>query len=283
MNPSFHLPRDILESQLSSVDVLAAVFPELELPETTRDWLNEYRQGLETDQLQTLPESLSLTLTVNVDGGVSTIELNISVPFRSTSSDPSEPPPFIYNIRQPPWMSKANVVELQASMPKDDVLSAFEYLRDQACRFIKPPTSSSLPVEASSDGPVVRVWLYLPSLSTREKRADLVNYAPEYSLTGFVLAGKPGVLCLEGLSTSIDHYMKFIKTNSWGDIPSHQKKVSERYREVGQVERVFDGMQEITDVLGERGGKRANRSDMQALERWLNEKGLGSAFEKVIF
>lgn len=34
-----------------------------------------------------------------------------------------------------------------------------------------------------------RVWFWLPSLSTREKRDDMVNWAPEYNLTGFVLAG----------------------------------------------------------------------------------------------
>lgn len=82
--------------------------------------------------------------------------------------------------------------------------------------------------------------------------------------------------------------MKFIKTDSWGDIPSYQKKVSERLREgsgVGDVsvQRVFTGMQEITDSLGERGGARGNRGDMQALENWLKERGLGDAFEKVIF
>jgi hypothetical protein len=31
----------------------------------------------------------------------------------------------------------------------------------------------------------------------------MVNLAPGYALTGFVLAGKPGVLCLEGASPDI--------------------------------------------------------------------------------
>jgi hypothetical protein len=77
--------------------------------------------------------------------------------------------------------------------------------------------------------------------------------------------------------------MSFIKTHSWGDIPSHQKKVSERYRETKDVQRVFSGMEEITDSLGERSGHRANRGDMQALETWLQARGLHEAFDKVIF
>lgn len=39
------------------------------------------------------------------------------------------------------------------------------------------------------DGELQRVWFWFPSLSTREKRKDLVNYAARWGLTGFVLAG----------------------------------------------------------------------------------------------
>ena len=90
-------------------------------------------------------------------------------------------------------------------------------------------------------------------------------------------------MCLEGTSADIDAYMKFIKTHSWGDIPSQQKKVSERFRETEDVRRVFSEMEEITDSLGERGGQRANRGDMQALEAWLRARGLQEAFGNVIF
>jgi hypothetical protein len=185
-------------------------------------------------------------------------------------------------------MSKAEVSKLSGSMPPDDIFEALEYIREEGTRFLEEQKQQEEQQQqntfTSSSDPLVRVWFYFPSLSTREKRTDMVTHAPDYSLTGFVLAGKPGVLCLEGTSRNIDAYMSFIKTHSWGDIPSHQKKVSERYRETGSgVSRVFGGMEEITDSLGERGGQRANRGDMQALEAWLKGKGLGEAFERVIF
>ena len=41
----------------------------------------------------------------------------------------------------------------------------------------------------ADDGELQRVWFWFPSLSTREKRKDLVNYASRWRLTGFVLAG----------------------------------------------------------------------------------------------
>ena len=91
------------------------------------------------------------------------------------------------------------------------------------------------------------------------------------------------MLCLEGSGSNIDAYMNEIKTVSWGDIPSHQKKVSERYRETGDgVKRAFEGMIEITDLVGEKHGARQNRGDMAAIEAWLKERGLGDMFESVI-
>jgi hypothetical protein len=74
--------------------------------------------------------------------------------------------------------------------------------------------------------------------------------------------------------------MRFIKTESWGDIPAHHKKVSERYREA--AERVFTDMTEITDTVGERRGQRQNRGDMKAVEEWLDERGLKDVLKKVL-
>lgn len=68
------------------------------------------------------------------------------------------------------------------------------------------------------------------AISISRKKADSsylqVNWAPEYNLTGFVLAGKPALLVLEGTVKNINTYMNEIKAKSWADIPSFQKKVS---------------------------------------------------------
>lgn len=85
----------------------------------------------------------------------------------------------------------------------------------------QPDPDLNLPPE-----PLERAYLWFPSLSTPSKRRDLVTYASRYDLTGFVLAGKPGLLCLEGRGRAFERYMSDIKNESWGDIPSYQKKVS---------------------------------------------------------
>ena len=291
----FALPREIMDLQLSTLDLLSAMFPspnELTLPHETQLCAIQLRAWCDDQKAHpsAVPPHLSLTLDISIENPVSlsdptskSIQLNILLPLQSEDPEPLDAPPAKYSLRQPHWLSKAEVAQLAASMPPDDIFSAIDHLRDQCPAYLKPASQISSIGEREM-GPLVRVWFYFPSLSTREKRDDLVSMAPMYALTGFVLAGKPGVLCLEGASRDIDAYMKTIKTESWGDIPSYQKKVSERYREEGQAVggRRFVGMQEITESLGERRGERANRGDMKALEAWLKERGLGEAFEKVI-
>ncbi|KAJ5771556.1 hypothetical protein N7520_002085 [Penicillium odoratum] len=290
----FILPVEIMESQLSIIDLLVAMFPspgELEIAESTMQCIETLRDWCQ-DPVSTpsgIPLTMSLVVALSIADGDKTIQVSISVPLRCEDPETiDQPPPLRYTLRQPDWMTKAEVAEIAISIPQGDAMEAFEYIQGEAGRFLESKQCQAMESQGSgllesSKSPLVRVWFYFPSLSTRKKREDMVNLAPGYSLTGFVLAGKPGVLCLEGTSPDIDAYMSFIKTHSWGDIPSHQKKVSERFRQTDNIERIFSGMEEITDSLGERGGQRANRGDMQALETWLGTRGLQEAFERVIF
>lgn len=301
-----HLPPDLMESQLSTIELIRAMYPPAEdnTDSSTQELINSVREWCENGGAVAapsprLPSSISFTvtipLTMDKDGDSSpSIEINIVVPLTTTDHTITESPPLQYSLRQPPWMSRAEVAELGASMPPGDIFAAFDYVQEHAPRPPKTTTLSSSQqqprnenslstAEGQQSEPLLRVWFYFPSLSTREKRKDLVSYAAGYGLTGFVLAGKPGVLCLEGTSRAVDGYMNAIKNESWGDIPSHQKKVSERFREeIPGRRRRFEGMTEITDALGARHGARKNRGDMAALEAFLKERGVGDSFAKVV-
>lgn len=291
------LPRDLLEAQLSMVELIRAMYPSStgtsgsatdEAMERVRSWCESPGPSSGSGSLPPrFTFDMNIPLNVENSGAPSPeIQISIAVPLTSPDPDIPEPPPLTYSLRQPAWMSRAEVTELSSDMPAGDVLGAFDYIQENAPRYLRDASQSRReePPQPDKDaGPLMRVWFYFPSLSTREKRKDLVSYAAAYDLTGFVLAGKPGVLCLEGSSGHIDGYMNAIKNESWGDIPSHQKKVSERFREeCGPAGRKFAGMSEITDDLGARHGTRKNRGDMAALEAWLKKKGVGDSFSKVV-
>lgn len=103
---------------------------------------------------------------------------------------------------------------------------------------LQPPSSNPPTTSLNPNSPLERCYLWFPSLSTPAKRKDLVTYASRYDLTGFVLAGKPGLLCLEGTSEGFGKYLNDIKNESWSDIPSYQKKVSGEFYRLGERQTV---------------------------------------------
>ena len=292
------LPKELMAMQLGQIDLLMAMYAHddavhidpasLDLIETLRLWCDDDKDEALSTNIQpslTILLDLDLADSDSVQGDEPRpLQLSLTVPLHSDDFSSLDAPAIKARVQQPPWMSKTQVSQLNTSIPDEDVLTVIEYVKEAALEYSAQSDRSCTEVNLlfDKDAPLVRAWFYFPSISTRAKRNDLVNFAPTYGLSGFLMAGKPGILCLEGGSTAIDDFMKFIKTDSWGDIPSQHKKVSERYRQTdANLARVFDGMEEITETVGERRGERANRSDMKALEAWLVERGLGVAFGNV--
>lgn len=50
-----------------------------------------------------------------------------------------------------------------------------------------------------------RYWIYSHHIYSKFKRRDVVNLARENSITGFCLAGKPGIICMEGSVEDCDY------------------------------------------------------------------------------
>lgn len=178
-------------------------------------------------------------------------------------------------MAQPQWLSRASHAGLSVELtrfcsswrqgqnhgsedesPLEMIIEVVEWVKDRALIFKirEEEELKELLVKAHVNrvkdiGDFVRVWFWFPSLSTKSKRDDMVNWASQYGLTGFVLAGellfslvrfffqtlfaepffpkgKPALLCVEGDVREIEAYMGEVKSVSWADVPSFQKKVS---------------------------------------------------------
>jgi hypothetical protein len=281
------LPPELIELQIGQIDLLRAMYPdEITVEEDAQDMMDDLMD--DGPAFPTAP-MVSIYLWIKVAMDIQSprkLELGLYFPFfYNGDQEPEEPPKVNVRVIQPPWLNKSDTNQLMAGLlENEDLLGTIEHIKEAAAQQLSQALANANSATASNSatGPLVRVWFYFPSISTRSKRDDFIIHAPTYSLTGFLYAGKPGLLCVEGTSQNIDAYMKYIKTESWGDIPAHHKKVSERYRESVDVQRVFGDMSEITDTVGERRGHRVNRGDMKAIEDWLVERGLGEAFVKVL-
>ncbi|ORX56807.1 hypothetical protein DM01DRAFT_1334366 [Hesseltinella vesiculosa] len=137
--------------------------------------------------------------------------------------------------------------------------------------------------KAQQPVPCIREWLWFPMIYTREKRGDIVDWAPRYGITGFLFAGKPGCLCLEGTEKNVASFINDIKTISWANIPAGHKKISTKWQQRFTCEslaeldshRLFSNMQEL---IFEASGKFKNHNDLAMLKKWMIERHVGDAF-----
>lgn len=284
---------------IETISLLQAMYPlpeEFTLSPNTAHFLEE--------QENNPPQSFELTLRLSLeDHPDKLVELCISL--SNTDGKAS------INPRQPDWLNRTAhqtlsdslVSQLEAVSPSEYILDTIEsvkqtagdlYAESLAQESVNNPKEVDQPED---DGSLERVWFWFPMLSTREKRKDLVDYAPRYNLTGFVLAGqysspapystrfvsqliigKPALLCLEGNGRAVERYMSDIKSNSWGDIPSFQKKVTERFRRpITMQERKFDKMSDITNTVNYY-GQYNHRGDMGQVRLLMEQWGVGEDF-----
>ncbi|KAG8722993.1 hypothetical protein FRC09_005177 [Ceratobasidium sp. 395] len=307
------LPAQVLETQLSIADLLSSMFygeGELEVDDETAETIVALRDYLDTSESPKISASSFRNLHISIYLDVSdsrTLVLTTILHLRAPLVSPHKLPRLLeLSIKHSSWLSRALYEELLSSLPpyqgslapdvqgaedaRDWLMQTIEHLQSESTAAkLNTSTSTSVlsipapqePSTTTAPDKITRAWFYLPSLSTRSKRADILNLAPDHSITGFVLAGKPGLLCVESPSPlGPDSFIAQIKTESWADIPSHQKKITERYRESG-VKRAFESMDEVTEMISTRGA-RGNRGDMGEVRVFLEERGLKGVLEVVL-
>jgi hypothetical protein len=301
------LSKQVLEAQQSIVHLLSSMFlglGELEIDEDSQTVLATLAEYLDApDTFDSVPVLSNAHITIYLSVADSkTVTLSIVLHLRSANPESRSPPLLELSIKHPSWLSRTSYERLVSSLPsytgssaldvqgaedgRDWLMQVIEHLDSESTKHMltESTTSPCSPVPAPPTTPpeITRVWFYLPSLSTREKRTDMITLASKHALTGFVLAGKPGLLCIEAPDrTAPDAYIAELKTVSWADIPPHQKKITERYREVGLRARAFEDMREVTEIISTRGA-RANRGDMGEVRAFLEDKGLKGVLEIVL-
>ncbi|CAE6335255.1 unnamed protein product [Rhizoctonia solani] len=302
------LSSDVLEVQKSIIDLVMSMFlglGELEIDDESHTVLATLTEYLDApDSFETRPPLANIRLTVHLSiSDTRSIALLIIIHLRYPALKSGSAPLLEVPIKHPSWLPRIEYERLLASLPsytgssdqgvqgaedgRDWLMQIIEYFdSEDTKKLLLAELASNLPAIDKATLPtnaaITRAWFYLPSLSTRSKRDDMVRLAPKYSITGFVLAGKPGLLCIEAPSpTAPDAFISEVKTVSWADIPSHQKKITERHRESGLPTRAFEDMREVTEIISTRGA-RGNRGNMGEVREFLEEKGLKGVLEIVL-
>ena len=94
------------------------------------------------------------------------------------------------------WMELIFQVEGEAVL-----VAVVSWLQDQGETLLAPGIEEKLNLQTVQAGPqkMLRYWVYSHHIYSKVKRKDLQGLASDLRLTGFVLPGKPGVICVEVL------------------------------------------------------------------------------------
>ncbi|WVQ93662.1 hypothetical protein IAU59_000738 [Kwoniella sp. CBS 9459] len=298
-----------IQSQLDLLQLLTSMYTpdELTLSDPTQFLLDAYNEESDPkilssllSQITELEAELSLPLDeYDKDLSDEKVRFQILLPVGLSQRGSNS---LAIRFKQPSWLSRSSYETMTGlQQPPSENEEASEYLLstiETIREFLKAAHTLSKQ-EAQSNGsdkskgrsewaydadtPIDRVWFWFPTLSTREKRDDLVNYGNEMGLTGFVLAGKPALLCVEGPGMIVDKYMSRIKSESWSDIPSNHKKVTERLRNrlASPTSRAFETMSEVTHLVPKY-GQYNHRGDMSEVRRLMDSWGVGDDFGDVV-
>lgn len=197
---------EVVEYQLSNISLLQSMYPsskELDMMPYSRP----VHQALENDpSVAVRVERIEFIHTTSIEYGE--MDIIILLPLGRARIE--------LNMRQPAWLTRTEWEQVRNLPPSEDDDLVVEYLQEtmdlirrrvggllkfkiQAAQAkaladaedVKPEVgggegySASAPVKSC----LQRVWFWFPSLSSKEKRRDLITFAEEHLLSGFLLAG----------------------------------------------------------------------------------------------
>jgi hypothetical protein len=268
---------DQLQNQLDIAIALEAIYlHQGEFLWKSERNLHELQEQMSSGEETGLPKKLCFALRIPVkheNDQCLDCNLCVELPFFGATDDT----PSLY-VEPSQWMTREIHEDISRLLTQCDncIWTAIDMLVSYKASI---PPKSPMKIDLSEAAPerLIRMWLYLVSLSTKSKRQDMVSWAKDFHLTGIVCAGKPGMLCLEGRMENIDKYLAEIKSKSWADVPSAQKKISVVLVE-DICERKFNSMSEITELFAMH-GHRNNRPDLSQIRGWFETQG----FDESVF
>ena len=132
---------------------------------------------------------------------------------------------------------------------------------------------------------VSRLWIYSHHIYRKELLKKIPENARELDLTGFVLPGKPGIICVEGYKENCDEYWQRLKYPNW-------KHISCKHREDADLRtdselssqlfefRLFMGFEELAfEAHGDYGLRNDYHMDLGQFRQYLSQHNCDYMFQ----
>ena len=140
-------------------------------------------------------------------------------------------------------------------------------------------TAESADFKTKQEKTFSRMWIYSHHLYSKIKRKDILFFAAQLDLTGFSMPGKPGIIAIEGLNSSVEEFWGRIRRWQWKRIVMKEKEDFEvpDGQTVDDL-RKFDAFSEKFNEPSQVKGNEYH-GDRGMLYQYLEEKGLAHIFQ----
>ncbi|KAL1509269.1 hypothetical protein ABEB36_004032 [Hypothenemus hampei] len=169
--------------------------------------------------------------------------------------------------------------EFLTGLPEGEpcIFTIISWLQDNAHDYctLEKLENSNESYQEQDDKVLARYWIYSHHIYSKTKRKALTELAHQLNINGFVLPGKPGIICVEGNACDVNEWWQTVKSMNWKRIFC---KVTESNKEEtkstnflkfhGFVEKVFENH-----------GPKYNHMNMGEFFKYLDEHQLAYIFK----
>ncbi|XP_078042108.1 RWD domain-containing protein 2A [Augochlora pura] len=271
--------RNNLTVQIYEVEALQSVYPK-ELHIADNGILADINEFIK-NPTEELPQQLEYSIDLSVNGGHIELLVSLSINY------PREKPAVyarssLLHRSQQLLLNRAlsQVVERQEEN-EPCIYTLISWLQDNGEDYITASNTSQgkesigrCRKEEQKSTTFARYWIYSHHIYSKFKRKEVVNIAKENSLTGFSMAGKPGVICVEGAHEDCEYYWQKVKAMNWHRIVIRLLEKQDDCPNIDSMRR-FNDIQEIAFPTSER------HNDLGQLLKYLTDLNLQHAFKEL--
>ncbi|KAG8221846.1 hypothetical protein J437_LFUL003222 [Ladona fulva] len=273
---------EMLRLQLSELEMLQSMFPNpgefcVDDYSIIAD-INEFVEGKYPD----IPHCLDYTINLQLDKVK--LEVFINLPHEYPAIEPDIYVRSDKLSRDQQHELNNNLAEFIQSLDRGDIciLQAISWLQEHALEYVKTEeiTKPNLCSSEDCDNNFARLWIYSHHIFSKIKRREILDLSHEYNITGFCLPGRPGIICIEGMSRNCEDWWFKIKHLNWKKIMCRKKELIPINSEEDCIRmRKFSTFQEVS-FMGEKNSVKGRNGhmDMGALLRYLDDHNCAHAF-----
>uniref|UniRef100_A0A8D8ZPI5 RWD domain-containing protein 2A n=1 Tax=Cacopsylla melanoneura TaxID=428564 RepID=A0A8D8ZPI5_9HEMI len=289
---------ECLELQLQEIEMLQSMFANPgEFTMFDETMINNVQKFIDCSpgEKHELPNHLDFTITLTRDRKKLSICIHLPHGYPCTEPEVFVRSDQLNRKQETDFNSELNKMVVDHERNVICLYTVIDWIQDQIDRFCTEDTNKktsdqqSTPKDLKKYETFTRYWIYSHHIYSKIKRKTMLDLSADLNITGFVLPGKPGIICIEGTSLDCEDWWYRIRNMTWKRILC--KKVEEINLEatnesaddiinVFDTHRKFEGFKEIAFYNSKSNMKQDYHMDMGEFFKFLTEKQCAYMFKE---